>query len=394
MQQSTSADNIFRYVSFRSRHKMRIQKICMQFLYVSVCAITVYGLCFFVLLHKRLEYASLHGKVSFNPIEHTNLGIYINRSGIVGNLIEKSKKDLIPLNQIQRQQLSNSARLNNSSTNLSINRDKPFPGNYKFYLTTVIMVRIYKHDKAKWTIKELKQWLHYLFYAGVGHVYLCDHFIHFHERLEARLVKYIRMKLLTYIEWPWNASLNGGNIMRHQVLCYSHVIQRYGADSRWQMSIDMDEYPFLEDDVKPSFLLNYLKNKEKTLPGISQILMQNFLMLGQGNRSKTMTIERITRITKTKANALTKPIYKVQVIFRPDIHKHVMKSGSTIFADSAELRMLHYWAARTQNWGPDTNKTFESTLEYNLVRERIAPALRTALLEFGELYAFNNNTGP
>ena len=366
----------------------------MQFLYVSVCAITVYGLCFFVLLHKRLEYASLHGKISFNPIGHKNLGLYINRSGIVGNLIEKSKKDLIPLNQIQRQQLSNGARQNNSSTNLSNNRDKPFPGNYKFYLSTVIMVRIYKHDKAKWTIKELKQWLHYLFYAGVGHVYLCDHFIHFHERLEAKLVKYIRMKLLTYIEWPWNASLNGGNIMRHQVLCYSYVIQKYGTDSRWQMSIDMDEYPFIEYDVKPSFLLNYLKNKEKTLPMISQILMQNFLMLGQGNRSKTMTIERITRITKTKANALTKPIYEVQDIFRPDIHKHVMKSGSTIFADSAELRMLHYWGARTQNWGPDTNKTFESTLEYNLVRERIAPALRAALLEFGEIYAFNNNTGP
>ena len=281
-----------------------------------------------------------------------------------------------------------------SKTSVPISKTKPYFGNNKFYLTNIIMVRIYEDDKAQWTIKELKQWLHYLFYAGVGHVYLCDHFIHFQERLEASLHKYIENDLLTYIEWPWNASSNGGNIMRHQVLCYSHVIQKYGTDSRWQMSIDMDEHPFVENDVTPSFLSNYLKKKEKTLTSVSQILMQNFLMLGQGNRSKTMTIERITRITKSKANALTKPIYKVQSISHPGIHRHSMKTGSTIFADETELRMLHYWGARLQNWGPDTKETFEMTHEFNIVRDIVAPAVRSRLINFGDVNAFSNNTGP
>ena len=257
------------------------------------------------------------------------------------------------------------------------------------------MVRIYKNDKAMWTIKELKQWLHYLFYAGVQHVYLCDHFVQYHERLKKGLRRYVDNNLLTYIEWPWNASLNGGNIMIHQVKCYNHVIHKYRSESRWQMSIDMDEYPFCEKDFQRLFLSNYLKVKERNqLLNVAQILMPNFLMLGQGNRSETMTIERIIRITKSKANALTKPIYNPKAILHPDIHRHLMKFGSTINADSTELRMLHYWGARIQNWGPDTNKTFAITDEYTLVKDHIAQAIRKSLTKFGEINVFSNNTGP
>ena len=107
------------------------------------------------------------------------------------------------------------------------------------------------------------------------------------------------------------------------------------------MSIDMDQYPFVVNDTSPAFLSNFLKKKEKMLNGTSQILMQNFLMLGQGNKSKTMTIERITRITRTKANALTKPIYKVQNLTHPDIHSHQMESGSTVYAYEAELHLSY-----------------------------------------------------
>ena len=266
-----------------------------------------------------------------------------------------------------------------------------YAGSKKFFLTEVIMVRIYRNDLAKWTIRELKQWMHYMFYAGVEHVYLCDHFIYHHERLKSSLSKYVEKGFLTYIEWPWNASSNGGNIMRHQVNCYSHVIRKYGMDSEWQMSIDMDEYPVCLKDKERQFLPRFLIQQ----PGrVSQILMPNFLMLGQGNRSKTMTIERITRITKKIANALTKPIYRTSAIRRPDIHRHYIKSGSTIIANSAELRMLHYWGARLQNWGPDTKKTIEITDKYDFVRDHIASAIRSDLTEFGENDAFSNVTGP
>ena len=41
--------------------------------------------------------------------------------------------------------------------------------------------------------------------------------------------------------------------------------------------------------------------------------MPNFLMLGRGNRSETMTVKRITRIHKSKANTLNKPIVKAML---------------------------------------------------------------------------------
>ena len=135
-------------------------------------------------------------------------------------------------------------------TNMSLSKLKPSSTPYKFYLTTVIIVRIYKNDKAMWTIKQLKQWLHYLFYAGVQHVYLCDHFVQYHERLKENLRRYVDNNLLTYIEWPWNASIKFGNIIIHQVQCYNHVICKYRSESRWQMSVDMDEYPFCENDFQ------------------------------------------------------------------------------------------------------------------------------------------------
>ena len=261
----------------------------------------------------------------------------------------------------------------------------------KFFLTEILMVRIYKHDLAKWTTRELKQWLHFLFYAGVEHVYVCDHFIHQNESLKSILSKYTEKGLLTYIAWPWNASINGGDIMKHQVNCYGHVIQKFGNDSIWQTSIDMDEFPVCLKDTNRLFLARYLLQQPTN---VSQILMPNFLMLGQGNRYKTMTIERITRMTNKEANHLTKPLYRVSAILEASVHSHRIKSGLTITANNAELRMFHYWGARLQNWGPDTEKTFEGTEEVTLVRDHIAPAIRRDLSKFDEDDAFSNVTGP
>ena len=262
----------------------------------------------------------------------------------------------------------------------------------KYYLSEILMVRIYKHDKAKWTIRELKQWMHYLFFAGIEHIYLCDHYVLSDERLEPLLSKYIDKGLLTYIDWPWNASANLGRIMAHQVHCYDHVTKKYGADSMWQTSIDMDEYPFCGEDVHKGFLSRYLKQYEKK--SISQILMENYLMLGQGDRTKTMTIERINRITKKIANKLTKPIFRPKYLSDVGIHTHHFRHGASIYANVKELRMLHYWGARPQNWGPDTNKTLEITEPFPYVVMFIAPMVRRSLISFGEFDAFSNVTGP
>jgi hypothetical protein len=68
-----------------------------------------------------------------------------------------------------------------------------------YFLAELLQVRIYDEDKARWSIKELKQWMHYLFLAGVEHIYLCDHFMHEHEKLDGHLKRYIDAGLVTYL---------------------------------------------------------------------------------------------------------------------------------------------------------------------------------------------------
>ena len=278
----------------------------------------------------------------------------------------------------------------------SVSKMKHSNESYKYYLSAIIMVRIYKTDLAKWTIRELKQWMHYLFYSGVEHIYLCDHYVLRDERLRDSLSTYIQKGLLTYIDWPWNASINGGAIMSHQVKCYSQVVQTSGKDSKWLTSIDMDEYPFCPKDFHPKFLSNYLKRKEsdEEFSSVSQVLMENFLMLGQGDRKRTMVIERINRITKKIANKLTKPIFKSSDTSDIGIHTHYFKTGRSIHANIDELIMLHYWGARLQNWSSDTEETLRITDKFNSVAIHVAPLIRKSLISFGETAAFSNVSGP
>ena len=255
----------------------------------------------------------------------------------------------------------------------------------KILLAAAFRVRIYKDDKAKWTIRELKQWFHYLFWAGVEHIFLCDHFLDDSEILKDQLLRYIQLNLITYI--PWDV---GPHTLPNQVQCYKKIIDEYGKLTTWQIAIDMDEFPYVYGDVEEGFLTRYLQKFSDTTTEIS---MPNFLLLGQGDRSKNMTIERIDRIEPVKSSNLDKPIYRpLQVI--ANMHHNFVKSGTVHEEDGNTLKMLHYWGSRLQNWGPDTQDIINRTVPFTEVREKLAPIIRKSLLAFGETDAFSNSTGP
>lgn len=253
-----------------------------------------------------------------------------------------------------------------------------------YYLAELLQVRIYSEDKAKWSINELKQWMHYLFLAGVQHVYLCDHYMYDHERLDGALAKYIRLGLLTYM--PWGQTRDP---MTAQVRCYQRFINRYRRRHLWQIAVDMDEYPFALNDTDEDFLIRFLRSFPEH---VTEISMPNFLMLGRGDRSGQLVIERINRITK-QSNVLVKPIYRPQRV-QANIHHNHLLSGSHVDARPEELQMLHYWGARSQQWGPDTQKTLSITTEWHLMRIAWADRIRNSLIAFDEFDAITNSTGP
>ena len=261
--------------------------------------------------------------------------------------------------------------------------------NQSIYLAVSLQVRIYDNDKAKWTLKELKQWMHYVFWAGVRHIYVCDHYKYENEstRLNSALKRYIDSNLVTYFPW--------GRIKRPmsaQVACYQFIIDKYKHKTQWQMAIDMDEYPYVHNDTKEGFLIRFLDKVPST---VSEVSMPNFLMLGQGDRTKDLVVERITRITsKTKkSNYLDKPIYRPQFV-KAGLHHNGIRKGRVQEESGKTIKNLHYWGARLQDWGPDTNKTFRETESFTEVREIFGPIIRNSLLAFGENDAFSTNTGP
>ncbi len=138
----------------------------------------------------------------------------------------------------------------------------------KYFLTEILKVRIYEHDKAKWTIKELKQWLHYMFWAGVEHVYLCDHYENQTESVDKQLRKYIDLNLITYV--PFSEPRIP---IKAQVKCYESIVAKYREKTEWQLNIDMDEYPFIHNVLTSLSHLSLLYQKKlNTYPTSQQDL--------------------------------------------------------------------------------------------------------------------------
>ncbi len=225
-----------------------------------------------------------------------------------------------------------------------------------YFLTAVLLMRIYEKDKAKLTTRELKMWLEYLRYAGVEHVYVYDAWVYERESQLAELDSFLSDGYVTYIDWHTH---NPYTIAGTQVASYQDCIDKYSHENQWQVAIDIDEYPFSPVDTEPGFLFRYLKHYSEYHGDMSELTMQNFLFLGKP-QDKELMIERLLRRTHSPANALVKPIYKSNNV-RAQVHHNSLKIGRSQVAPTGELRMNHYWGARLQGWGEDTPEILAKT---------------------------------
>jgi len=146
----------------------------------------------------------------------------------------------------------------------------------KFLIQLSLQVRIYNEDEARWTVRELKQWIHYMLLAGVEHFYVCDHYANESERLDNALRRYIDLGLVTYMPWGQSSRSSHGSPLRAQIHCYQRIVTRYRRRHRWQIAVDVDEYPFSPNDTRENFLVRYL---EQVPDDVSEVGGQLFIFL-------------------------------------------------------------------------------------------------------------------
>ena len=108
-------------------------------------------------------------------------------------------------------------------------------------------------------------------------------------------------------------------------------IDHFGKDSEWQAAIDIDEYPFSSGDTDPGFMHRFVKKYNEEHSDVSEITMQNYLYLGEKNKSGELLIEQLWRHTHGPSNNLVKPIYKPTAIG----HKY------TIIIGVVDLQGMH-----------------------------------------------------
>ena len=229
-----------------------------------------------------------------------------------------------------------------------------------YFLTVVFIVRIYEKDLSEMTTAEIKQWLLYLRYAGVEHVYLYDLWYLPGESQREPLDDFVREGYLTYLD---KHELNPYVREKSQLPSYQHCIDTFGKNSTWQAAIDIDEYPFSSEDTAPGFMYRYIKKYSEQHTEVSEITMENFLYLGEKNKSRELLIDKLWRHTHGPSNKLVKPIYKPADIKKAQVHHNLRRRGQSRTAPSSGLRINHYWGARLQNWGPDTEESLAGTEE-------------------------------
>ncbi|CAB4008349.1 Hypothetical predicted protein [Paramuricea clavata] len=229
-----------------------------------------------------------------------------------------------------------------------------------YRLSAVLLVRVYRHDRAGLSSREMLQWLFYLRYAGFDHVFVYDAYVGKKESQYHVLLPLVQSGYITYVDW---SAYNPYTIKGTQISAYQDCVDNYGSNLTWHMAIDIDEYPFSPIDVEPNFMQRFLHNFSVENPHVSQITLQNYLFLGKplDSQDNPFLIARLRRRTHKKGNDLGKSVFRVAQMRTAEVHHNEMRDGKTIDSDAQVMRLNHYWGARLQDWGEDTPRILKLT---------------------------------
>lgn len=208
-----------------------------------------------------------------------------------------------------------------------------------YFLTAVVLVRINGSgytDKGIWTKDDLKDWIQYMQYAGVEHIYIYDNYLYKRDSLEMWSVNMFKKSVVSYHDWSKQSKTAG-------ISAHDHALHYTRNVSTWQIAFDMNEYPFSLKDSDDGFLSRIIRNQAYYHPDVTQILMKDYVFLGKRGNIYGYIFEKILiRLRKEKTMLEMKSIYRSDCVRNVHEHHSIMKCGDSVDLDPSILRSNIY----------------------------------------------------
>lgn len=221
-------------------------------------------------------------------------------------------------------------------------------------LVAVVVFRFFSDDLLKYNRKDLYEWVTYLKYAGVEHVYMYDNC-----QVETEC-----QYLQNTSDWTYtlhsDVYMTSSTTPGGQISAYRHFLRTFSIRHTHALFADLDEYPFSVVDNRRNFLQRYVERK-----AYSQVLLTCRFFSGPAENGLSRPL-RYTHTTNHYERRRTKPIVRLNGVQVHNVHKFSTK-GSTMIAPAGEMYMRHYWGERAPP-GPvqdtsDFAKTFLAAIQ-------------------------------
>lgn len=255
------------------------------------------------------------------------------------NLLRYSPRSKIMLNHVQ-------PPTNRSVPSASFLRQAKHKPRYR--MSAVVLLRVFSEDKVKHTFREVWEWMEWMFYGGVEHIFVYDNWHQQDESIATCLQPYVSRGLVTYHDF----NHPGKTYAWIQASAYAHWLQTHRQETLWQMTLDFDEYPHIHGDTDAGFL------QRITEKSACAVYFQNqfWIDVKQNKSNGEWLIERYVRRDKNfeRYPSRSKVLYNVAHVTKLLVHSVEMQGCSDHhIIPIQEGALEHYWGHRHVGGNPE-----------------------------------------
>jgi len=192
--------------------------------------------------------------------------------------------------------------------------------------------------------------------AGVEHIYVYENWKVIEESQLEHYIPYIKKGLVSFHSVPYFGS-DFQSYMFSQLSSYSQCYCRYREETTWQITLDVDEYPLMLENLKPNWLIDFIREGRRSRPGVTHWIFKtwffgNMQSDGSFTHSHTKSDEYSFLIDSYKYRAEApvsgtreKTVYLVSEMRSLSVHQ-AFGNGISVRLDPQKSRLNHYWGYR------------------------------------------------